>query len=62
MKKFYELINITGVSKEDMSFLDDHKFIKADQMVGPHKFYSDDELWKLWKIIVLKEMGYPLYA
>lgn len=61
MKKFYELINISGVSKEDMTFFDDHKLIEADQKIGPHKFYGDDVLWKIWKILVLKEMGYPLF-
>ena len=35
MKKFYELINITGVSKEDMSFLDDHKFMVLKEMGYP---------------------------
>ena len=30
-------------------------------MIGPHKFYGDDALWKIWKILVLREMGYPLY-
>lgn len=60
MKKIKDVIQITGLSRRTLQYYDDHGLVKAKRSKDNYRLYGKEELWRLWKILVYKEIGFQL--
>ena len=60
MKKIKDVSRITGLSKRTLQYYDDLGLVKAERTRENYRLYSDEDLRKLWEILVYKEMGFQL--
>ncbi len=60
MKKIKDVSRITGLSKRTLQYYDDLGLVKAERTRENYRLYSDEDMRKLWEILVYKEMGFQL--
>ena len=60
MKKIKEVSRITGLSKRTLQYYDDLGLVKAERTKENYRLYSEEDLKRLWEILVYKEMGFQL--
>ena len=60
MKKTKEASEMAGVSKRTLQYYDDIGLLRSQRDINNHRLYDDESLNRLWKIMVLKELGFEL--
>lgn len=60
MKKIKEVIRITGLSRRTLQYYDDCNLVKTQRTKENYRLYGEDELRRLWQILLYKEMGFRL--
>ena len=61
MRKVNEVCKLIGVSKRLLQYYDEIGLLSpSDYTESGYRLYDDAALEKLWKILLLREMGYPL--
>lgn len=60
MKKIKDVIRITGLSRRTLQYYDDLGLVKPKRTKENYRLYGKDELWKLWRLLIYKEMGFQL--
>ena len=60
MKKIKDVIRITGLSRRTLQYYDDLGIVKATRTKDNYRLYGKEELWKLWRLLIYKEMGFQL--
>lgn len=60
MKKTKEASEIAGISKRTLQYYDDIGLLRSQRDINNHRLYGDESLNRLWKIMVLKELGFEL--
>ena len=58
MKKIKDVIRITGLSRRTLQYYDDLGLVKPKRTKENYRLYGKDELWKLWRLLIYKEMGF----
>lgn len=49
-----------GISRRILQYYDDIQLVKANRIENNHRDYDDEQLEEIWKVMVLKEMGFEL--
>jgi len=60
MKKIKDVVAITGLSKRTLQYYDDRGLIKVKRTAENYRFYEEEDLQKLWELLIYREMGFPL--
>lgn len=60
MFKTKEASQIVGVSKRTLQYYDDLGLLKITRDQSGNRIYDDETLEMIWKIMLLKEMGFSL--
>ena len=60
MKKIKDVIRITGLSRRTLQYYDDQGLVQPKRTKENYRLYGKDELWKLWRLLIYKEMGFQL--
>lgn len=49
-----------GISRRTLQYYDDIHLVKANRIENNHRDYDDEQLEDIWRVMVLKEMGFEL--
>lgn len=60
MKKIKEVIELSGLSRRTLQYYDDTGLMENRRTAGNYRIYGDEDLQRIWKIILYKEMGFRL--
>ena len=60
MKKIKELMELSGLSRRTLQYYDDTGLMENRRTAGNYRIYGDEDLQRIWKIILYKEMGFRL--
>ena len=60
MKKIKEVVRITGLTKRTLQYYDDFGLVKPNRTAENYRLYGEDELRRLWKVLIYKEIGFRL--
>ncbi len=60
MKKIKDVIRITGLSRRTLQYYDELGIVRAKRTKENYRLYGKEELWKLWRLLIYKEMGFRL--
>ena len=60
MKKIKEVIRITGLSRRTLQYYDDCGLVKPNRTAENYRLYGEDELKRLWNLLIYKEMRFRL--
>lgn len=60
MKKIKDLSRISGLSKRTLQYYDDIGLLPAKRTKENYRLYDDNDLKRLWKILLYKEAGFEL--
>ena len=60
MKKIKDVIQITGLSRRTLQYYDDQGLVVAKRTKDNARLYGKEELWRLWKLLIYKEIGFQL--
>ena len=61
MRKVHEVCKSIGVSKRTLQYYDEIGLLSPSEYTeSGYRLYDDVAVEKLWKILLLREMGYPL--
>lgn len=61
MRKIHEVCKSIGVSKRTLQYYDEIGLLSPSEYTeSGYRLYDDETIEKLWKILLLREMGYPL--
>ena len=60
MKKIKEVIELSGLSRRTLQYYDDTGLMDNIRTAENYRLYRDEDLKRLWKIILYKEMGFQL--
>ncbi|MGI6212099.1 MAG: MerR family transcriptional regulator [Anaerovoracaceae bacterium] len=60
MKKVGEVSRLTGLSKRALQYYDDEGLVLASRSKQNYRLYDDDELDRIWEILILRELGQDL--
>lgn len=60
MKKVKDVVAISGVSKRTLQYYDDIGLMDVTRTPLNYRLYSDEDLDRLWGILMYKEMGFYL--
>lgn len=60
MKKIKEVIRITGLSRRTLQYYDDYGLVKPNRTAENYRVYGEDELQRLWEVLIYKEMRFSL--
>ena len=60
MKKIKEVIEISGLSRRTLQYYDDSGLMDNSRTPENYRLYGDEDLERLWRIILYKEMGFQL--
>jgi DNA-binding transcriptional MerR regulator len=61
MRKIHEVSKLIGVSKRTLQYYDEIGLLSpSEHSESGYRLYDDVAVEKLWKILLLREMGYPL--
>ena len=60
MKKIKEVSRIAGVTKRTLQYYDDENLLCAQRSETNERLYDEEQLRKLWKILIYKDLGLKL--
>lgn len=60
MKKIKDVVAITGLSKRTLQYYDDRSLVKVKRTAENYRFYEEEDLQKLWELLIYREMGFSL--
>lgn len=60
MKKIKDVSRISGLSKRTLQYYDDIGLLPAKRTKENYRLYDDNDLKRLWKILLYKEAGFEL--
>ena len=60
MKKIKEVMELSGLSRRTLQYYDDTGLMENRRTAGNYRIYGDENLQRIWKIILYKEMGFRL--
>lgn len=60
MKKIKDVIRITGLSRRTLQYYDELGIVRAKRTKENYRLYGKEELSKLWRLLIYKEMGFRL--
>lgn len=60
MKRISEVIEISGLSRRTLQYYDDAGLLTVSRSAENYRLYGDEDLRRLWEILVYKEMGFHL--
>ena len=60
MKKIKDVVAITGLSKRTLQYYDDRSLVKVKRTAENYRVYEEEDLQKLWELLIYREMGFPL--
>lgn len=60
MKKIKDVIRLTGLSRRTLQYYDGEGLMDNRRTAENYRFYGDEDLKRLWRIILFKEMGFQL--
>ena len=60
MKKIKEVMELSGLSRRTLQYYDDTGLMDNSRTAENYRLYGDEDLERLWKIILYKEMGFQL--
>ena len=60
MRKINEVSALAGISKRTLQYYDDEGVLPVQRSANNERLYSDEDLVKLWKIMLYKEIGFKL--
>ena len=60
MQQIKEIVKITGLSRRTLQFYDEIGLLEPMRTADNYRMYRKDDIKKLWKIIVYKEIGLKL--
>lgn len=58
--KVKEVSERIGISRRTLQYYDDIHLVTASRTENNHREYDDEQLDEIWKVMVLKEMGFEL--
>lgn len=61
MKKIKDVIRITGLSRRTLQYYDDLGLVKPKRTKENYRFYEKEDLCRIWKVLIYKEMGFQLH-
>ena len=53
-------MELSGLSRRTLQYYDDTGLMENRRTAGNYRLYGDEDLQRLWKIILYKEMGFRL--
>ena len=60
MKKIKEVMELSGLSRRTLQYYDDSGLMDNSRTPENYRLYGDEDLERLWRIILYKEMGFQL--
>jgi len=60
MKRINEVSALTGITKRTLQYYDDEGLLQVRRDENNSRMYDEDDLLRLWKILIYKEMGFKL--
>lgn len=60
MKKIKDVIRITGLSRRTLQYYDEQGLVKPKRTKENYRLYDKEDLSKLWRLLLYKEMGFQL--
>ena len=60
MKKIKEVMELSGLSRRTLQYYDDTGLMENRRTAGNYRIYGDEDLQRIWKIILYKEMWFRL--
>ena len=60
MIKIKEVMELSGLSRRTLQYYDDTGLMDNSRTAENYRLYGDEDLERLWKIILYKEMGFQL--
>ncbi len=60
MKQIKEVCVLSGLSKRTLQFYDDRYLLNVERSKENYRIYSEEDIDKLWLILLYKEMGFSL--
>ncbi len=60
MKQIKEVCELTGLSKRALQFYDEKGLLHVKRTKWNYRIYGEDDLFRIWLILVYKEMGFSL--
>ncbi len=60
MKKIKDVIKLSGLSRRTLQYYDDMGLVENKRSAGNYRLYRDEDLERVWQIILYKEMGFHL--
>lgn len=60
MKKIKEVVELSGLSRRTLQYYDDMGLMNNLRTSENYRIYGEEDLQRLWTILLLKEMGFPL--
>ena len=60
MRKIKDVAELSGLSRRTLQYYDDMGLMDNSRTSENYRLYGDEDLKRLWKIILYKEMGFQL--
>lgn len=60
MKQIKEVCALTGLSKRALQFYDEKGLLNVKRTKWNYRIYGEDDLFRIWLILIYKEMGFSL--
>ena len=60
MKKIKEVLEPSGLSRRTLQYYDDTGLMDNRRTAENYRLYGDEDMQRLWEIILYKEMGFQL--
>lgn len=60
MKQIKEVCVLSGLSKRTLQFYDERYLLNVERSKENYRIYSEEDIDKLWLILIYKEMGFCL--
>lgn len=60
MKQIKEVCELTGLSKRALQFYDEKGLMNVKRTKWNYRIYGEDDLFRIWLILIYKEMGFGL--
>lgn len=60
MKKMKEVSALSGLSARTLQYYDERGLLTVERSAENYRLYGEEDLQRLWKILLCREMGFPL--
>ncbi|MDD6096894.1 MAG: MerR family transcriptional regulator [Firmicutes bacterium] len=60
MRKIKDVVELSGLSRRTLQYYDDTGLLNNSRTPENYRHYGDEDLERLWRIILYKEMGFQL--